>query len=217
MPAASRLSSHGWDLIASGTIGHRAISRLGQQRALWGGARALPGPSEADVGSEAAQSLATVALVELTGFVGHWRLVGQSGHDEFLRALRLPYVLRKAAAIATPARCEISVAEDGVLHLDSPVLGSTVHERFADGADTQSRLGWTSTITYAWQGTTLTSRMVSDNLGRSAPDVVRSRRYIEPGEGGRMVAENTYSGVPEGSLPAVTYRRHYERVARPAG
>eukprot|EP00908_Phaeocystis_cordata_P017828 Transcript_29198.p2 GENE.Transcript_29198~~Transcript_29198.p2 ORF type:complete len:355 (+),score=142.22 Transcript_29198:393-1457(+) len=126
---------------------------------------------------------------DLERFVGVWKAAGVEGREEFLKAMQLPWILRKVAAALPQPDNVFFRDEGGTLRSHSTSLGKTTEEIYSEGgSSTKTFKGVTTTVTYHWEGAVLTYVAVKDG----APDEeASSRRWIEA-DGVTMRAESLF-------------------------
>ena len=87
---------------------------------------------------------------ELGRFVGTWKAAGVEGREEFLKAMSLPWILRKIAAALPQPDNVFFIDDEGVLHSHSSSMGRVIQAgRPVQKAGSARRtpvcgLGWTA-------------------------------------------------------------------------
>lgn len=95
-------------------------------------------------------------LSDLQSYVGKWKAAGVEGREEFMKAMQLPWILRKIAAALPQPDNVFFIDDEAVLRSHVSTLGRVVEEVYKDGnQSTKSFKGVTTTITYHWDGAQL--------------------------------------------------------------
>lgn len=162
----------------------------------------------------AGRSRADSTPCPVSSFCGAWCIETQSGREEFLKAMELPYLIRLAIqTIGNPPDQTLFLDERGVLHNHTgPVLGRVIEEVYEDGGMHRATFRRVTSVTeYRWEGPVLTSiaRTEGQSLG-----VTRNRRWVTLTAAGveEMVVVNSYTKA-EGDEPVV-YTRTFRRRKR---
>lgn len=163
-----------------------------------------------DVGYTAPLSPGRPRPCPVSDFSGRWTLEEDHGHDEYLEAMKLPWVMRKAAQAVRPPDISFYLDKAGVVNSQmGPVMGRYLHESYKEGGTaTESMMGRTSSVSYHWEGSTLTSQITT----AGTRDLIQQRRWVERRPDGtlRMTVQAKFYKEP-GDEPAV-YTRHYKPV-----
>mmetsp|Transcript_2702 Transcript_2702/g.5644 ORF Transcript_2702/g.5644 Transcript_2702/m.5644 type:complete len:368 (+) Transcript_2702:222-1325(+) len=143
----------------------------------------------------------------LARFVGTWRGGAVEGREEFLKAMELPWLVRKIAAMLPNFDMVFFIDEEGVLRSHASTLGKVVEESYREGGQsTKTFKGITTTVTYHWEGDVLTYTVAKE----SAPEEeAKSRRWIEA-DGVTMKAESLFR--KDASKPWATLHRTWTRA-----
>ena len=122
----------------------------------------------------------------LDRFVGTWKGGAVKGRDDFLKAMELPWLVRKVATMLPNFDMIFFKDEEGVLRSHASTFGKVVEERYLEGGtSTKTFKGITTTVTYHWEGDVLTYTVAKE----AAPEEeAKSRRWIEL-DGKTMKAE----------------------------
>lgn len=141
-------------------------------------------------------------------FSGTWHAIKVEGRDDFLKSMSLPWILRKIAATMPPPDMLFFIHDDTFLHSHTVMFGKVVDEQYKEGgSSSKSRFGVTTTLTYHWEGDSLTYTLTKSG---SPEEETKSRRWIEP-DGTTMVAETHFRKTA--AAPWVILRRTYVRVS----
>lgn len=96
-------------------------------------------------------------LSDLQRYLGTWKAAGVEGREEFMKAMQLPWILRKIAAALPQPDNVFFLDDEGVLRSHVSTMGRVVEEVYQEGGQsTKTFKGVTTTVTYHWDGAQLT-------------------------------------------------------------
>ena len=160
-----------------------------------GGGGTVISKAEAARAVEVASSMPAVAArvgpqsSDLQRYLGKWKAAGIEGRDEFMKAMQLPWILRKIAAALPQPDNVFFLDDEGVLRSHVSTMGRVVEEIYKEGGQsTKSFKGVTTTVTYHWDGACLTYVAVKDG---APEEEAKSRRWVEA-DGVTMRAESHF-------------------------
>ena len=145
---------------------------------------------------------------ELDAFCGWWHPIKVDGREEMLKAMKLPWILRKIAATMSLPDTFFFRHEDGFLHSHTVMFGKVVDECYKEGgSSSKSKFGVTTTLRcenfrveraraprpitcahlrrYHWEGNRITYTLEKSG---SPEEETKSGRWVLP-DGDTMVSE----------------------------
>ena len=160
--------------------------------------------------------------MELEEFCGWWHPIKIEGREEMLKAMKLPWILRKIVATMPLPDTYFFRHADGFLHSHTVMFGKVVDECYQEGGtSSKSKFGVTTTLTYhwvdapEWEGVppgerprtpAITYVLVKDG---NSEEETKSGRWVLP-DGETMVSETWFRRNTKDEWTML--RRTYERM-----
>jgi len=144
---------------------------------------------EASLERQGAPAEASAGPNDLERFVGTWKGGEVKNRDEFLKAMDLPWVLRKVASMLPNFDMVFFIDEHGVLRSHANQMGKVVEEQYKEGGQSIKEFkGIKTIVTYHWEGNVLTYSVFKE---ANPEEEAKSRRWVED-DGVTMRAETHF-------------------------